>query len=109
VYLTKYASPDNKIFEQDDDKIFKEFIAYLKKIFPNLSNDEIKEYWVFKDRFSQPIFVKNYSKIMPDITTPIKNLYLLNTAQIYPQSRSVNSSIALARNAVKEIICNNAD
>ena len=59
---------------------------------------------VFQDRFSQPVFVQNYSKIMPEIVTPITNLHLLNTAQIYPQSRSVNSSIAMTRTFVQNIL-----
>jgi protoporphyrinogen oxidase len=107
VYLTRYSSSEDPIFSESDTVVYKDFIDYLKRIFPRFSEQDIEEYWVFKDRFSQPVFVRNYSKIMPDTSTPIKNLYMLNTAQIYPQSRSVNSSIAKVRHVIKEILSDN--
>ena len=78
-------------------------------IFPDVREDDIREQWVFRDRYSQPIFVKDYSKIMPEITTPVRNLYLLNTSQLYPESRCLNSSIMKSKEAVKEIIKSNAE
>lgn len=107
VYLTKYSSSKSDIFSASDESIYKEFTAYLKNVFPDFGSEDVEKHWVFKDRFSQPVFVCHYSSIMPKIETPIKNLYFTNTAQIYPQSRSINSGIAKAREVVKEIISEN--
>jgi len=104
VYLTKYAASDSQVFQRSEKSISDEFIQYLKKIFPDFRQSDINQYWVFRDQFSQPVFVKNYSKILPDKKTPIKNLYLLNTSQIYPESRSINSSIRLARQFALEFV-----
>ncbi len=107
VYLTKYASSNDPIFSKPEEDICRDFIFHLERIFPEFKEEHLEEYWVFKDRFSQPVFVKNYSKMMPDISTPIKNLYLLNTSQIYPQSRCLNSSISLSDKLVMEMISKN--
>ena len=107
VYLSRYSFSEDPIFSRADTIIYKEFINYLMRIFPRFSEHDIEKYWVFKDRFSQPVFVRNYSKIMPPASTPIKDLYMLNTAQIYPQSRSVNSSIAKVHKVIGEILSNN--
>ena len=108
VYLTKYTSSKDEMYSKPDEEVYKIFITQLKRIFPHINNDDIMEYWVFRDRYSQPVFVKNYSKIMPEIATPIRHLYLLNTSQLYPESRCLNSSIMKSKEAVKEILRNNA-
>lgn len=107
VYLTRYASPKDPVFSKPAEDIYTDFINYLKKIFPEIQDEDVEQYWIFKDRFSQPVFVKNYSKIMPGISTPVRNVYLLNTSQIYPESRCLNSSIRKARSAVLEIMDRN--
>jgi protoporphyrinogen oxidase len=104
IYLTKYSSSDDPVFLKLDEDILKDFLDHLKRIFPKFSKSDIEKYWVFKDRFSQPVFIQNYSKVMPATSTPVRNLYMLNTAQIYPQSRSINSGIEMAHNLVKEIL-----
>jgi len=107
VYLTKYTSSHDEIFSRPHEDIYQDFISHLVRIFPEFKQTDVEKYWVFQDRFSQPVFVQNYSEIMPETDTPIKNLHLLNTAQIYPQSRSVNSSIAMARAFAQNILNNN--
>ena len=44
---------------------------------------------------AQPIIGVNYSNRIPDIRTPIPNLYLANTTQIYPEDRGTNYSVRL--------------
>ncbi|MBI4681747.1 MAG: amine oxidase, partial [Nitrospirae bacterium] len=109
VYLTKYTSSKDEMYSKPDEEIYKIFIARLKRIFPDINDTDIKEHWVFRDRHSQPIFVKDYSKIMPAIATPLKGLYLLNTSQLYPESRCLNSSIIKAKETVREILHNHGE
>ncbi len=104
VYLTRYASSKDPVFSKSEEDIYTNFINYLKRIFPEIQDEDVEQYWIFKDRFSQPVFIKNYSKMMPEISTPIGNVYLLNTSQIYPESRCLNSSISKARSTIMEIM-----
>ncbi len=104
IYLTKYASSSSRLFSVPEEEIYRDFTNYLKNMFPDFNKEDVLEYWVFKNRLSQPVFVKNYSKILPEYRTPIGNLFILNTAQIYPQSRSLNSSIKMSREMVREML-----
>ena len=51
--------------------------------------------WVFRARAAQPIVTLNYSEKLPDHRTPLPNLYLANTSQIYPEDRGTNYSVRL--------------
>ena len=44
VYLTKYSSPQHSIFNRSEERIFREFVDYLSKIFPNFSEKDLEEY-----------------------------------------------------------------
>ena len=50
-----------------------------------------------------------FRSMMPEIVTPIRGLYLLNTSQLYPESRCLNSSIVKSKEAVKEILADNGE
>jgi len=103
VYLTRYSSSNDPIFSKPHEEIYRDFAVYLHQIFPKFQVEEVEQHWVFQDCFSQPVFVQDYSRIMPETSTAIRNLYLLNTAQLYPESRCLNSSIVKARDVVNKI------
>jgi protoporphyrinogen oxidase len=107
VYLTRYSSTEDEIFAKSNEEIYRSFLESVKKIFPAFKTEEIEQYWVFRDHYSQPVFVQNYSSMMPTTSTPAENLYVLNTTQLYPESRCLNSSIVKARSVVHEIIHRN--
>ncbi|MCH7593259.1 MAG: hypothetical protein IIB27_01995 [Chloroflexi bacterium] len=46
---------------------------------------------------AQPVIGMNYSQRMPEHPTPINNLFLANTTQIYPEDRGTNYSIRMGR------------
>ena len=45
----------------------------------------------------------NYREKMPDHRTPLTNLYLANTSQIYPEDRGTNYSVRLG-NQIAELV-----
>ena len=47
---------------------------------------------------------KNYSERLPDHRTPIKNLYLANTTQIYPEDRGTNYSVRMGKRVANLIL-----
>jgi protoporphyrinogen oxidase len=101
-YLTKYASSESEIFSKPDDQIYREFIPHVQKVFRRFDERDVEEFHVFRDQCSQPVFVKNFSMLKPACRTPVENLYLLNTTQLYPESRTLNTSIAKAREFADE-------
>lgn len=104
VYLFNYSDKNQSIYRMPDDKLFEVYVKGLEKLYPEFMQDWVKDYTVSRNAFGTPIYTRYYSKKIPDIETPIKNLYMVNTSQIYPQDRNINSSIGLGYNSISKII-----
>jgi hypothetical protein len=46
---------------------------------------------------AQPVIPMNYSQHIPEHQTPVSNLFLANTTQIYPEDRGTNYSVRMGR------------
>ena len=104
VYLSKYMEPDHPYFEMDGDQILEAYIPHLSKVNPAFERSWITNSWVFRERAAQPIIPMRYSERIPDHRTPLKNLYLANTTQIYPEDRGTNYSVRLGNDIAALVI-----
>ena len=52
---------------------------------------------ITRENAAQPIIGLDYSKQIPSLKTPIEDLWLANTTQIYPEDRGTNYSVRLGR------------
>ena len=93
LYIGNYLPHNHKYFSYDANRLLKEFTPYLKKINNKFSAKMIKKVWVFKDKYAQPVVLKNHSKNIPKFTTPISGLYLCNMQQVYPWDRGTNYAV----------------
>lgn len=103
VYLSKYLETDHPYFAMPEDELIKTYLPYLKRINPAFDRSWIDRWWVFRERSAQPIVTLNYSEKLPDHRTPLKNLYLANTSQIYPEDRGTNYSVRLG-NHISQLV-----
>lgn len=103
IHIVNYLPPDHPYFKKDEQSLTRRFYPFLKKINPQFEKNWIKDSWVFKTRFAQPIVELNYSKKILPFKTPVKNLYLANMQQIYPWDRQTNYAIELGKK-ISEII-----
>ncbi len=97
MYVSNYLDPSSPYFQMSRDELFNAYLPHLQKIDPNFSPDRVEEVWHFKEAAAQPIVPLNYSKQIPDYRTPLRNLYLANTTQIYPEDRGTNYSVRLGQ------------
>lgn len=103
VYLSKYVEPDHPFFAMSDEELLDTYLPHLKKINRDFDRSWIKRSWVFRERAAQPITPLRYSEKIPAHRTPLDNLYLANTTQIYPEDRGTNYSVRLG-NDIAELI-----
>jgi len=106
VYLSRYLDVSEPLYSASDHEIINEFISGLKKVFPKLNQHIIKNITISRVPFAQPVITLGYSKIIPDIKTPVEGLFLASMSQIYPEDRGLNYAIALGRKAANEIMEN---
>jgi protoporphyrinogen oxidase len=96
-YLSRYVqNTEDFAWTTPDRELFALYCGFLKKIFKDFHESQVHDFFVFRDRYTQPIFKRNYSRIKPPFVTPLKNLFLANSSQFYPRSRCMNTSFLLA-------------
>ena len=84
VYFSNYLSKDHHLYSKNLNELLEIFIPAIKKINPEFDENWINDAHYFRVEAAQPIITKNYSELIPNHRTPIQNLYLANTTQIYP-------------------------
>jgi len=106
VYLPKYLSYDDPLVSIEDDEIIENFIEKLKKVYPDLKDEEILHKRLFRETRVQPLQELNFSERTLEILTPVRGVYLVNTSMIYNSTINNNAAITLAHKAVNTIIGN---
>lgn len=104
VYLSRYMPADDPLFSLSKEELLGVYEPHLRKVQPRFDHSWIRDAWLFKDSQAQPIVVAGYDKLRPAFTTPIPNLYLINTTQIYPEDRGTNYAVRLGRQVAALIL-----
>lgn len=84
VYLPKYTAPGSQWQQKGDQEIEAIWIAHLQRMFPHFDPRTIIEFRVHRERFVEPLHGLEESHLIPTLETPVANLFLATTAQIYP-------------------------
>ena len=96
VYLTKYLHRGDARFAQDDANIRAAWIPALKKLFPQLQDDDIETSFIFRAPFVEPIYKLGQMQLRPPEELVANKVYMANTAQVYPVVTSWNGSVIQA-------------
>ncbi len=104
VYLPKYTAPGSEWLQKSDDEIKAVWMKNIKKMFPDFNEDSVKHFIVNRTRYVEPLHGLNSTHLIPEIKTPVKNLYLATTAQIYPDLTNGESVSKHARKAAELVL-----
>ncbi len=104
VYLTNYTARDSDLYARTGEQLVEDFIPHLQKLNPSFERGWIREFYHHKVDGAQPIIGVNYGRQIPDHRTPIGNLYLANTTQIYPEDRGTNYSVRMGRQVANMVM-----
>jgi protoporphyrinogen oxidase len=99
VYLPKYVSPDDPIFDEDDATIEARFLDALGRMYPNFSREGVRAFRISRVRRVFAIATLGYSERIPPIVTSVPGLYLANSAHIVNGTLNVNETVTLAERA----------
>jgi protoporphyrinogen oxidase len=106
VYLPKYTQPDSPWFKLSDDEVRQAWLTHLETMFPDFRREWIKHLFVHRERLVEPIHPLDGLDQIPSIQTPVKNLYLANAGQIYPELTNGESVTRHAQRAADTILGN---
>ena len=106
LYISNYMTEDNKLYNVSKEELLKEYMKSLTKINKEFTMENIKDYYVFDEKYAQPIIECNYSEYIMDDKLEKERIYLCTMPQIYPEDRGMNyaikSGIKLANKVLEE-------
>tara|TARA_A100001037_G_scaffold305434_1_gene345620 strand:+ start:6242 stop:7546 length:1305 start_codon:yes stop_codon:yes gene_type:complete len=103
-YITNYVSTDHPIFNMRESQLLETYLPFVKRINPVFDSSWIEESFHFKISKAQPVMDVNYSQSIPSHTSPISNLFVANTSQIYPEDRGTNYSVRMGKTVAQQIL-----
>jgi protoporphyrinogen oxidase len=104
IYLPLYLSAEDPRFQQSDDAMQATFIAGLKKVYPNFTEDDVLACRISRVAEVFPLPVLQYSEKVPPVSTSLPGLHLVNAAQILNGTLNVNETIGLAERCASHLL-----
>ena len=101
VYCGDYLETDHEYFQLSQEQLLERFIPALQRINASFSRDWIKNVWLFRTAYAQPVPLVNHSQNIPAIPTPIPNVFFASMSQVYPWDRGTNFAVEIGRRAAR--------
>jgi protoporphyrinogen oxidase len=104
IYLGNYLPMDHPLFGLPDAEVLDTFLPAVARIQPRFQRDWVKQDWLFRAPYAQPIVTTTYLDNLPPHRTPLSGVYLANMAHVYPQDRGQNYSLRLGERMARMIL-----
>jgi protoporphyrinogen oxidase len=95
VYLPKYVSPEDPLFDASDEEVRAGFLPYLQRMYPTLRDEDVLAFRVSRVRRVFAVPTLGYSGRMPSMTTSVPGLHLAGSAQLPFATLNVNDTLGL--------------
>ncbi len=99
VYCGDYLAPDHEYFRLSKEELLERFLPSLRRFNPEFRPEWVRESWLFRTPYAQPVPLTGHSQNIPDIRTPLNGLYFASMSQVYPWDRGTNFAVQIARKA----------
>jgi protoporphyrinogen oxidase len=97
VYVPYYMPIDKARFSWSDKELLDEAFGYLRKLNPEMKQEDIIAGHVARLRYAQPVCEPGFAAKIPAIQTPIHGLQIADTCFYYPEDRGISESVRLGR------------
>lgn len=104
VYIPFYMPGDHPKFGESDEIFLKKVRSYLKKINPQLCDEDFLDIRASRYRFAQPICIPGYLETIPSAKLPVQGLWVADTSYYYPEDRGISESIHFGRQLAKDAV-----
>jgi protoporphyrinogen oxidase len=104
VYLPKYTAPGSPLQRKSDEEIREIWLQNLETMFPDFDRRWVRYFLVHRERLVEPLHRLSSAYLIPAMRTPVKNLYLATTAQIYPELTNCESVTRYAERAARTLL-----
>lgn len=104
VYLPKYVTADDPLFDRDDIFIQDYFLKNFLEMYPSFNETDIRFAGVAKAKQVITVAAIDYSARLPKVKTSLPNIHIINTAHIKDGTLNVNETIRVAETKLNEIL-----
>jgi protoporphyrinogen oxidase len=104
IYCGDYLDPDHEYFSLTQDQLLDRFLPALARFNPRFTRDWVRQSWLFRTPYAQPVPPLHHSSAIPDLKTPVPGLWLASMSQVYPWDRGTNFAVQIARQAARRML-----
>jgi protoporphyrinogen oxidase len=104
IYLPKYVKKTDPIFKMSDEEIKELFWNTLKNMYDHISEEDLVSFKVARAPHVFALSTIAYSENLPDISTSLPGVHILNSAHIVNGTLNVNETLQLVEKKLPAII-----
>jgi protoporphyrinogen oxidase len=104
VYVMNYVHRTDPWYLKSDAEVLAAYGAGLKRLFPELRDEDFVDRFVFRSAYVEPLYTRGYLRRRPPTVLVPGRVYLATTTQVYPEVTSWNGATGLARAVVAELL-----
>jgi protoporphyrinogen oxidase len=103
-YLPKYTTERDDILEWSDERVEKEFLDALERMYPAFDRSTVQTFQISRVRYVLPLATLGYSERVPRFGTSVPGVFSVNSAQILNGTLNVNETVQLAERAMGVLV-----
>ena len=100
VYLPRYVAQDDPFFTMSDDDIQELFLEGLRRVYPDLMDEEVIDFRCAKARQVMAVPTVGYRNTVPPVETSVPGLFCVNSAQILDGTLNVDATLGVIEDAL---------
>ncbi len=104
VYCGDYLPADHEYFKLSKEELLERFLPALKRFNPAFEPSWVKDSWLWRTGYAQPVPPVNHSRSIPPLRTPVRGLYFASMSQVYPWDRGTNYAVEIGRKAARMVM-----
>jgi len=97
LYIPRYLRPDHADFGRSDEDLQSEMLRSLKRMHPQLKDDDVVAFRISRARHVFPRPTLGYSTKVPPVDTTVEGLSIVNSAHVINGTLNANETVALAK------------
>ncbi|MFV9507423.1 MAG: NAD(P)/FAD-dependent oxidoreductase [Oscillochloridaceae bacterium umkhey_bin13] len=104
LYLGDYLDPDHEYFQLSKEELLARFLPSLKLVNPAFDLSWVRDCWLHRERYAQPIVPVGHSSSIPPLATPLDGLFWASMSQVYPWDRGTNFAVELGQQVAEKML-----
>jgi len=103
-YLSRYLDADDPYYAMAPEDLLSAYLPHLARMFRGFERSWVRRLWAWRERYTQPVITRGYSRRIPAHRTPADGLWLACMAQVYPEDRGMNYAVAAGERVAREML-----